>query len=394
MKKLTAILLTLVVVFTACSGDKNTTDNNSGKTGDNISDGGKNDAGNKGGISQSAMEKTVSERLSALGDPVSLTLCGGSSIEFEPENEIITMWGDSWTIKDPNMSLADLRDSVDSQLTAAGFIKDYGLVGSKFVKKAGVKGIGVEIAEDGSSIAIRMTHFAKDYNKEYIAAQEAIMPKIIPGISAEDVLPENFSITWKLSYGLKFSLIRKDGDWLYCSDSREEEGASDYSSAYYNVAIKQSDGSYKFYSYSQSNSDSAPSAPRESEHFTSTAKDFKDTLNNILDCEDGYGMDYSLSTWLQMSKDYGKAAGTESANMRHEISENMTIAKTEEIAGVTCDVAESKGWGESREYAYDRETGVLFRYSVIANDEKKDEFLVVEYDKNPSALGNFPGVPQ
>jgi hypothetical protein len=389
MKKIFAFALVITLAalalsLAACGGR-----NNSAST-PSASPGGGSGAQSAGTVSGADMEKKVAAYLSAIGGPSSISLCGGGKIEFEPQNEWVSMWGDSWTIKDPKMSYEDLVESVNAQLTAAGFIKDYSMLGFKWVKKAGAQGIGVMLDKDGSAIAVRMTYFAKDYSMDFIKSQETVMPKIIPGISAEKALPENFSITWKTDYGYKRTLIRKDGDWLYCADSREENDADQYSSAYYSVALAQGGGSYKFYQYSASMSGST-TKPRESQNFTTTASDFQTTLNNIFDCEYGYGMDLSISTWLQMSKDF--ADGTNGkGNMRHKIPENMVITKTETIAGVTCDVAASESWGPTYEYAYDPQTGVLFRYSKTESGNTTDYLLVTEYSANPSALGNFPGV--
>jgi hypothetical protein len=405
MKKFLALTLVLALALslTACGNDNPAPRSGGGNTqsGGNNNIGGGGDTGNNstasgsnsgggasaGTVSNSAMESAVAAYLSNIGGPSSITLLSGSKIEYEPANEYWTGWGESWAISDPDISLDDLCASLESQLSDYGFMKDYGVMGYKYIIRAGSESIGVMVAMDGSRLVIYMTHHPECYNSSWIADQNAGSPQFIPGDSALDVLPDNFLISWRLYYGYKYTIARKDGNWLYCSDGREADDANEYSRAYYSVAIKQSDGSYKFYRYTD-----AEMTPKESEYFTSTTASLEDVVmgEGIFDGI-GFTSNGSLSTWLQMSKDHLEGTSTIS---RFSVSSSMKLIGTENIAGVACDVVESGVFDfEKQDYAYDPATGILFRFGKIENDTMVYQFEVTEFNLNPSTLGNFPGEP-
>ncbi|MDR0380761.1 MAG: hypothetical protein LBH86_02015 [Oscillospiraceae bacterium] len=347
-----------------------------------------------GSVSGKDMEQAIAQALSAIGGPSRITLCGGGSIKFEPANEWVGMWGDSWEISDPDMSHADLLESIDSQLTTAGFTKGGGLLGWQWTVHAGVQNIGLILGnEEGDTITLYMTHFPNCYSAAYIAEQEAVMPKMIPAAWAMEVLPENFLIKWETKGGWLYTLARKDGSWLYASDGSQSDSdwASDYATYY--AAVLQPDGSYQNYEYTDENM-----TPRERDWFTSSNETVDDALLNILDYEYESGMSDSgnLSMWVQMCKDY--ADGTSSAQMRFSITGSMVVLRTEEIAGVVCDVVGNEGggmFGTEQEWAYDPTTGLLFRYSKDDDYDSEtpldDFFKVVEYTDSPATLGNYPG---
>ena len=409
MKKIIIFALALMLIFAlaACNGDSGTdNDKDSGKdngssstkdtTGDNANNNNNSNNNNNnsndtpaqaGKVSGEQMEKAVANYLSKIGGPSSISLCGGSNIEYEPQNEFWTTWGESWTISDPDMTYIDLAFSVDNQLFAEGFTRSPGAVGSKWTVHAGVQSIGVMITEDGNNIVVYMTHFPDKYSMDFIAEQEAIMPKIIPGASALEALPENFLITWQDSSDYKYTLARKDGSWLYCSDGREADVSWEVTNAYYNAAILQGDGSYKYYEYTSENMN-----PSERDWFTSSNETIEKGLENILDYS-GINDNGTLSTWLQMCKDYTDGT-TLSANGRFTIAANMTVKGTETIAGVTCDVVATESvWVGYRELAYDPATGILFKHSLkeSGSEDTVNKFIILEYDANPSTLGNYPG---
>jgi hypothetical protein len=150
-----------------------------------------------GSVSGGDMESAIAGYLSAIGGPSDITLCGGSEIEFVPANDKVGMFGDNWNISDPDMSFDDLVASLDSQFEAVGFTREPALFGWQWVIRAGVQKLGLIAGEDGTNFSIYMTHMPECYTTDYIAEQEAIMPKIIPAMNAFEKLPENFSMTWK-----------------------------------------------------------------------------------------------------------------------------------------------------------------------------------------------------
>jgi hypothetical protein len=118
------------------------------------------------------MENAVARYLSVLGGPSNITLCGGSMIEYEPAFDGWTGWGESWAISSPDMEIGDLQASVESQLAEYGFVKDYGLMGYKYVIRAGSESIGIMIAMDGSRLCIYMTHAPECYSETWLAEKE------------------------------------------------------------------------------------------------------------------------------------------------------------------------------------------------------------------------------
>lgn len=84
------------------------------------------DAG-KGGIlsesgecTQKQMEDTIASYLGRLGSLPSLTLCGGSEIYYEKAGDALND-GDIYTIYAPQLDTDGLYETMNSQLTAAGF---------------------------------------------------------------------------------------------------------------------------------------------------------------------------------------------------------------------------------------------------------------------------------
>lgn len=104
----------------------------------------------KGGIltedgecTQKQMEDTIVSYLSKAGDVSSLTLCGGSSIDY---TAAFIMSVDTWQIYDPTMEWEELRDSIDAQLSPAGFVMDDKMVvfGPRWTAMAGEEPISFD----------------------------------------------------------------------------------------------------------------------------------------------------------------------------------------------------------------------------------------------------------
>ncbi len=214
--------------------------------------------------------------------------------------------------------------------------------------------------------------------------------KIIPGASALDAFPANFSITWTDVTEGSRTLLRKDGSWYTCVDMRDAKPDYQRETIDFHVAVIQPDGSYTYYG-----SDSEEgSTYQEKARFDSS----NETLDSFL--EDRFALDLigatefgTPSTWLQMCKDYEDGTpGTTS--IRFIISKLMKKQKTEVIAGVPCDVVlYDGGFMGSKEYAFDPETGILFRFGAKRDQESEMEYTytVTEYTVNPATLGNYPG---
>lgn len=121
MKKLFVLLLVLTMVFTlAACGDSGKTPSGSTDKPDasqsNAPDNqGPGDAENTGDYTQKQMEDTIVSYFSDISSLTSLTLCGGSSIDYEAAGMIMTV--DVWTINDPDMSYEDLAASMQEQLS-------------------------------------------------------------------------------------------------------------------------------------------------------------------------------------------------------------------------------------------------------------------------------------
>ena len=125
MKKILALLLAFAMAFAlaACGGGKAPSEST------DQPDASQSEAsGGKGGIltedgecTQKQMEDTIVSYLSKAGGVSALTLCGGSSIEY---TAAFIMSVDSWTIYDPDMEWEKLRDSIDAQLSPAGFVRN------------------------------------------------------------------------------------------------------------------------------------------------------------------------------------------------------------------------------------------------------------------------------
>ena len=329
------------------------------------------------------MEEAIVAYLSELSDIDSLTLSGGK-IEFSPGNE----WGfvgDLWQITNPDVEYADFKDSLAEQLTAAGFEETSNLLGPQWTVNAGIQKIGLMLmSTDAEEYSLMMTHAAEDYSQEFVKAQEAIMPKVIPAVSALEVLPENFSISWIGVTQVTCTLSRVDGNWFYSLDWDSVEG-NDIEMAYYFAAIMQEDGSYVYYEWD--NDSPGIGEPREG---FSVYDDIDGLLAEMLDFS-GWS-DASLSTWVQMSFDFEEGSLFTSTNLRHSITNNMEKTGSEEIAGVECDVVLNDALFLETEYTYDPATGILFRLGSKNPDEAEMnyDFTVTEYIVNPERLGTFP----
>jgi hypothetical protein len=381
MKKITALVLLAAMAVTVAACGKNSKINN--------------DFGDlpyeAGIVSRDDMERAVANYLSKIKGPSKITICGGEEIDFQPYQEDITLLGDTWRIHNPDISYDDLIKSLEKQLSKSKFIKVPALTGFKFILREGVQEMGIMVTEEESVICVYMTHTPESYSGEFISVTKEVTPKIIPGENALFALPKNFHIEWSDHTKIKYSLTRKDGSFLYCYDAREAGSAWKTDDAVYNAAILQKGGNFKYYEYT-----SADMTPKENSGFFPSGETIDESLAIILDFQNGVGTNEfgSLSTWLQMCKDF-KDGTAKKWNSRFSIIESMSVLSKESIAGITCDVVTSgeKSTNFPEEFVYDPDTGLLFRYSI--QDEEKtvtDHFIVNKYDNNPSSLDNFPGL--
>lgn len=126
MKKLLTLLLALTLVFAlaACGNNgktpsaSKTTDPGTAQSGasDNKETG---NTKNTGNYTQKQMEDTIISYFTSISSLTSLTLCNGSSIEYEPA-DIPWQTVDMWTIYEPAAGYDELAASMSAQLTAAG----------------------------------------------------------------------------------------------------------------------------------------------------------------------------------------------------------------------------------------------------------------------------------
>ncbi len=139
MKKIFAlfIVLTMVLTLAACGDNGN---NSGGKTpsdgtntpstsqqenndSDNDNDNDNDNDADTGSYTQEKMEETIVSYFSEISSLKSLSLCGGSSIEYS-KADIPWQTVDIWVINDPTVSYDELAASMSSQLTAAGLTEE------------------------------------------------------------------------------------------------------------------------------------------------------------------------------------------------------------------------------------------------------------------------------
>ncbi len=407
MKKFTALLLTLIMVFTlvACGGNGDNpggntdnpgtsqSENKNNETGGNNNNNHNNNGDNpSGSISQAQMEAEILRRLSAISDLSALTLCGGDSISYTEDG--IFWAGDYWIVENPSMSKEDFVSSVEAQLTAAGFVADYGILGTDYTVKAGTGEIGITIWYDSDSaeLTLRMTNKREEYSKAFIEAENAKLPTIIEGIDIIDKLPENFSITFK-TVTYQYTVCRYNGGYYVCGESLDQEGR-DMIITSYDVAIPKGDGTYTFYdwydTYYAYNDTFKEGKPQETTAFMNQGDEtVEERMHNLMK---------ELSTWIRMSWDYKALPVDEDRFIfgqtcrDYSISENMTKVGAETFLGRSCEKVHSEGlWADTYDIIYDLETGMVMQMIVweSGTGEAKTFVEVTEYNTNPTSLGNF-----
>ncbi len=399
MKKLFAILLALMILFTliACdeqgkppSGEGNGTSQGGEDGRDTEPSSGNQNEGSDvgGGLSQAAMEAEILKRLSAISDLKSLTLCGGDKITYTSDGMI--MAGDWWVIQNPDMSKDEFMASIEAQLTAAGFVSRKTFLGTEFTVKAGTGEIGISVMYEEGELTLRTTHFRDDYNAAYIAAENAKLPTIIEGVDIIDKLPENFSVGFKdASY--RYVVCRYNGGYYVESESIGEESA-DYHFVHYYAAIPQDDGSYRYYYWSDMtklyNNTFEAGTPEERNYFMSSGDEtVQDQVNEQLE---------KLSTWIRMCWEYKDLPIDEDrffwSMTEYSISENMTKVGSEIYLGRSCEQVHSEGlWADTYDLLYDLETGMVMKMTV--QDGGQGDVVtfveVTEYNTAPASLGKF-----
>ncbi|MDR2926824.1 MAG: hypothetical protein LBV41_01265, partial [Cytophagaceae bacterium] len=151
--------------------------------------------------------------------------------------------------------------------------------------------------------------------------------------------------------------------------------------------IAQPDGSFLHYQW-----DSDESSPGEPTNwFTSSTENPDELLEDVLDYS-GMTDSGTPSTWLQMCYDYANPDQTD-LWLRYEISDNMVLSGTENIAGVDCDIDISDTMFNKTEFAYDPATGILFRIGTLDIGGESEEipysYTVTEFTDAPATLGTY-----
>lgn len=346
------------------------------------------DDSQSGGSDRSSMEKKIASYLSAIGGPNSISICDGN-ISYEPWSEW-SIYGDQWTISQAKTTSEELKASLDKQLIDdCDFQSDVSLFGRTYFKRAGSKQLGlmvnVDSEDNGTTVTIWMTHSPDSYSQDFIKAQEASMPKIIPAANALEILPDNYDI--EVDYGfMKARYARKDGNYFYAYSYPEEDGEAGYSRA--DAYIKNDAGGYDQYSSTTNYGGGYAEDAKFNKEGTVTEEKLQELLADWYDFE-GYDDNGNLSTWGQMSKDFRDGVSFLGANSRFSISQSLEKTGTENIAGVDCDVCQDSGWFSQNSFAYDPNTGIMFR--IVKTESESDEVVMVitKYDTNPSSLGNY-----
>jgi hypothetical protein len=202
--------------------------------------------------------------------------------------------------------------------------------------------------------------------------------KIIPGKNAMDGLKGDFSVSWVIYTGWSQTLCHIGANRYYCSDRTNDESRRDYEK---NVISYSALVSGKYYDW-------APiymKGLEEPKTRLATYIDWDELLEDQLDY-DGIDEYCGLSSWLQMSLDWTNGT-RHKVQRKHEIDTDMTFVGTEEIAGVMCDVVKLFDW----EYAFDPNTGLMFRFTDYREKSNPIRFLVTEYTDSPTELGTYPG---
>ncbi len=401
MKKFLALLLalTMLLSLTACNGqgDETSGSGDTSKTSTSTStsqttsgSGGNTTLG--GALSQAQMEAEILRRLSAISDLKALNLCSGENITYTEDG--IFWAGDYWTIEKPNMSKDDFTASVEKQLTEAGFTADYGFMGTDYTVKAGTGEIGINIwyDSDSSELTLRMTNKRDEYSKAFIETENAKLPTVIESIDIIDKLPENFSVSFTTTV-YNYTVCRYNGSYYVCHELLDP-GESGIKFTSYDVAVKNDDGTYTYYDWSDTlyieSGNFKEGKPQEYPNFMSqSSKTVEEVIQDI--CEE-------LSIWGRMCWDY-KGLPVDSdrffwdkACSDYSISENMTKVGAETFLGRNCEKVHSEGlWADSYDIIYDLETGMVMKMTVSKNDTDEFETIVevTEYNPNPTSLGTF-----
>ena len=318
-------------------------------------------------VSRQEMEAAVAACLSAVGGPSAVQLCGGSRIEYTQGTDT----ADKWVISGAELTAQTLLTSLKEQLSPYGFFEQVDSSSHRLVVRAGVDSIGLIIwnsaGEDGA-VKLSLTHTTDCYSPDYLSSREAQMPTLIAGTSALEKLPENFEIQWNSGSTLK----RKDGSWLF-STVYSLEGRKWLRCS---AALLQSDGSYRYVQWKKSEAVGQPST-----RFTTTHNTLEDCLAEAFDT-DGSNEYCSLSTWLQMCTDF--EAGTTDTYWMDAITGDFVKAGETTIAGVRCQVVVCDNDWQYSEYAFDPQTGILFRHvTKNYNGDKQTTFLVNKYIIDP-----------
>ena len=394
MKKILAILLAAMMLlsFAACnpanlpSGTDSTEqgENNGGNNNNNHDNGSSGKSNDKDVFGRADMENWISERISAIGGPASISFFDGNSFDYTQDGFFFA--GDYWTVKGVTASWDEIEASLDEQLLSKGFKKTTSLLGVKWYLDAGSEQMGFTVGLDGDEATIWMSHATADYNQAYIDAAIEKMPDIIAGRTALDKLPANFKIVYDNTYEETVTAIRLNDNWYFktVNNDPEEYGYGTHHSYAY---IMQNDGSYRQYSYW-----SGDSNPRWDDDGLITLETLDGRIESFFDAD---GSTASISTYLQicLEKQEGEDAFDlfEQPSRDFDFSDSLVKTGTATIAGVSCVVASTDDiWSANKEFTYDPVTGILFKLRSFGNNYPEElEVEIVEYDLNPTALGDF-----
>lgn len=398
MKKISIILIVMLLVFSLAACGLGSHNDPSGTTGPgteqgtNGADNGQprnNHSNNNntpvtGSLGRADMEAWIAARLSAIGGPSAISLFDGSSFDYTEDGFIFS--GDFWTVKGVTASMGEIESSLDSQLSQYGFVKSASLLGTNWYIRAGSEQMGFTLMKEGEEVTVFMSHKTSEYNQEYIDAAVARMPDIIAGTSALDKLPENFKIVYNNVYDEEVTAIRLDGSWYFKTLNLDPEEYG-YNTYHAYAMILQADGSYVQYSYwsDDSNPRWENDGPVEQETLDGRIEYVFDADGNIA----------SISTYLQICLEYQEGEDAfdffEQPSRDYSFSSSLVKTGTATVAGVSCVVATTDDiWSANQEFTYDPVTGILFKLREFGNNYPEEvKVEVKEFDTNPTSLGDF-----
>lgn len=232
------------------------------------------------------------------------------------------------------------------------------LFGTKWGVRAGSDTIGFSLSTDEDDFSIWLTNYKKEYSQSYIDEKNAKMPKMFPGNTALDVMPEDFTIRYENSEGEYTVLMRSGEDWYheYSYNRGENEESTIYKFAY----MMQPDGSIKRYQ------NKYETLEWESSGSDLTYEELDEFIDRFFDKE---GWNDSFSTWMQLCKDFEDKVNY-TAHSRRTMPSELEITGTVTIGDAICDIASVEALWNYQEFVYNQKNGVLLRFRT---SQQKDD---------------------